>query len=133
MIQINTLKDIELSKDLSKDFKEHLIGYIIELNKNIDNETPKDEFSLEEYGPIIILEPERDDCRNLSDVGLNEEEEGILGVTPEYMNVVDLNKNEGYFQFLVLCNNEYGNVFYFPKHFKGDTEITDFLKSYVVS
>lgn len=68
MIQINTLNDIEMSENLSKDFKEHLKEYFIELNQNIHKETPKDEFSLEDYGPIIILEPEKDDCRNLSDV-----------------------------------------------------------------
>lgn len=133
MIQINTLNDIGMTENLSKDFKEHLKGYFIELNQNIDKETSKEEFSLEDYGPIIILEPEKDDCRNLSDVGLNEDEEGILGVMPEYVNEVDLNKNEGYFQFLVLCNNEYGNIFYFPKHYKDDAEITDFLKSHIVS
>lgn len=134
MITIKTMEDIhnlKARKQLSDGFLQHLNKYFRELHHSLEHETPLENFTLEYHGYIVILELEKDDCHDLSDVGLSNEENGLLGITPEFVNIIKAGTNEEYFQIFVLYDNEFGMVFYYPNSNKGDAEIIEFLMDFV--
>ncbi|BFH59470.1 hypothetical protein [Paenibacillus azoreducens] len=58
-------------------------GYLFQLRDELEDEI-ESEFCLGSHGYIVVLET-GDNVRNLSNVGLNPEDGGILGSHPEYV------------------------------------------------
>lgn len=69
-------------------------------------------FSLDHHGAIIILEPS-DNLYDLSFVGLSREDGGLLGCTPEYVQIIDLPEvGSTAYMIGVGYNNDYLTTFY---------------------
>lgn len=87
---IKTLKDIELLKEKSQINKE-VLQEIEEYFKNVYNNIGKPErklindFSLKDCGIIVYLE-EGDNVWDLEEIGLNPEDNRLLGATPEWID-----------------------------------------------
>jgi hypothetical protein len=123
VIVINKLEDIEkieLSEDIPKDYKDEIKRKFIEVYDNISPVESIDEFSLEEYGQIVVLEPS-DDIRNLSDIGLDDG--GLMDSYPEWIEYKMLDKTEVYY-ICIVRNNENVVVIYIRKDiFDDEVEI----------
>lgn len=85
------------------------MNYLASIQKNLDG-LGCGKNNLEDYGFIIILE-QSDDVRNLSEVGLNPCDSGLLGCNPEVVEVVRLDNKE-YYRFVVVYNNTFAVTFY---------------------
>ncbi|MDO3409713.1 hypothetical protein QWJ34_08045 [Saccharibacillus sp. CPCC 101409] len=69
-------------------------------------------FTLDHYGPIIILEP-GDNLHDLSFVGLSREDGGLLGCTPEYVHTIELPNQTGTaYKIGVAYNDSYTTTFF---------------------
>lgn len=123
VIVINKLEDIEkieLSEDIPKDYKDEIKRKFIEVYDNISPVESICEFSLEEYGQIVVLEPS-DDIRNLSDIGLDDG--GLMECYPEWIEYKMLDKTEVYY-ICIVRNNENAVVIYTRKDmFDDEVEI----------
>lgn len=95
---------------------EYLEEYFQSLFETFAEGEPEEEFSLDRYGYIVILES-GDNTKDLSSVGLNSCESGLLGSNPEFVNKLYL-PNKGVpqalevYQTFVLFDNEYGQNFF---------------------
>lgn len=136
MIEIKTLQDITSqlkSRTLSKGFAKYLEKYFQELYQSLGDGVAIEKFSLESSGHLVILDAEKDDCRNLSEVGLNEEEGGLLGCCIEFVNHINISTNEQYYQAAVPYNNEFMMLFYYPINSTySDEEIINHLSEHIV-
>lgn len=134
MIKIKTLNDIKTLKKsmlLSVNFLEYLEKYFSDLHHSLGGGIQLDKFSLETHGYLVVLQPDVDNVRDLSDVGLNPEDNGLLGTLPEFVNLIKLCNKEEYFEVGVLFNNEFMMMFYYPRIFTKDPEVTEFLNEYL--
>ncbi|WP_088186823.1 hypothetical protein [Desulfosporosinus sp. FKA] len=68
------------------------------------------EFSLEEYGYIVILEQD-DDIRNLKGIGLTPEEGDLLGEWLEYVELERLSNGQEIWKIGLLYDNAYFQTF----------------------
>jgi hypothetical protein len=94
--------DNELGREIERYFKELTVSF---------TGTKKfDEFSLEEEGPIVVLE-EKDDLENLEGIGWTQESGGIFSTVPETVEILQIG-DRSFYKIIVICNNSYGLVFY---------------------
>lgn len=118
---IKTIKDIELLKKASTVDKQVL--YEIEkdfrdIYYNLEAGVILEEFSLVDTGIIILLEP-GDNVSDLGEIGLDPEENGLLGAIPEFIDEQQL-VNCTLITACILCNNEYALNILFERGKFGD-------------
>ena len=110
------MKDIELLKD-SRAMKEGILREIEEqfkhIYKNLGKGIPIEEFSLIDTGIIVLLEP-GDNPKALDEIGLDSEDNGLLGATPEWIEEQEL-ADTTLIIACILCNNEYALSIFFEK------------------
>ena len=133
MIHIKTLKDLELLKksSSSKNLLEYMTKYFQSLHKNLGEDIPLHNFDLEEHGWIVVIESS-DDENDLTEIGLDEDNGGLITATFEYVNVITLPDGSEYYNMLVLANNEFGYPIFIAKS-ACSKELNDCLMEYVVS
>ncbi|AKA70872.1 hypothetical protein [Clostridium scatologenes] len=110
MRTIKTLNDIKLLKEASsveEDILLEIEQHFKHIYKNIGEEEgiSLEEFSLVDSGIIALLEA-GDNVTDLSEIGLNPEDNGLLGATPEWINEQKL-ADCTVITACVICNNEY--------------------------
>lgn len=113
---IKTIKDIEILKDASV-VKEEILVEVEEHFKhicsNLGEGIPIDQFSLVHTGIIVILES-GDNVTDLGEIGLNSEDNGLLGATPEWIKEQVI--EEGILvTTCILYNNEYAVSIFFER------------------
>lgn len=118
---IKTMRDIELLKKAA--IVDNQILYEIEkdfrnIYYNVDVGVILEEFSLVEIGLILLLEP-GDNVSDLEEIGLDPEENGLLGAIPEFIDEQKL-ANCTLMTACILCNNEYALNIFFEKGKFGD-------------
>jgi hypothetical protein len=87
MKKIKTLKDIKriTEEGIDKEIIKEIGLTFFEAWQNLSNDNEElMEFSLENHGYIVLIE-EDDNIRDFEEVGLNKEDEGLLGVVPEWI------------------------------------------------
>ena len=97
------------AKAISPQFAEHLIQFFDELQADLEDMSPNT-YRLEDTGHVVLLEA-GDNVRDLREMGLNHQEQGILGCIPEWFETITLDGVE-YYRFLVLYNDSFGVVFF---------------------
>lgn len=107
---IKTMKDIRLlreAKAVNEEILEEMEEHFKHIYKNLgeDEGAVLEEFSLVDSGIIVLLEA-GDNVTDLSEIGLNPEENGLLGATPEWINEQKLDDCI-LRTACILCNNEY--------------------------
>ncbi|UQQ35580.1 hypothetical protein [Paenibacillus polymyxa] len=104
---IQTQQDIDSLlqySPLPPTFLGHIQEYFTQLCDSFhDNDDPY--FSLQSYGPIIILEA-GDNLHDLSLVGLRQEDDGLFGSCPEYVELYDLGNIQIY-KIAIMNTNDY--------------------------
>mgnify|MGYP000931719495 CR=1 FL=1 len=100
---------LQRNKVLGKEFSNHLKEYLRYLQEELDSIEPG-AYEVEDTGFIVILE-HVDDVRDLSTVGLNPEDQGLLGTIPEWIEKVELDRTE-YYRLLVIYNDVFAVTFY---------------------
>ena len=97
------------AKAINPQFAEHLIQFFDELQADLEDMSPNT-YRLEDTGHVVLLEA-GDNVRDLREMGLNHQEQGILGCIPEWFETMTLDGVE-YYRFLVLYNDSFGVVFF---------------------
>lgn len=87
----------------------HIERYFDQL-KDMHGDIEDTIFSLQKHGYIVILEP-GDNLYDLSIVGLNSEDAGLLGSSPEYVESIDLNGLTLY-KIVVMYTDDYLMTFF---------------------
>ncbi len=82
-------------------------------------------YRLEDTGHVVLLEA-GDNVRDLKEIGLNHQEQGILGCIPEWFETMTLDGVE-YYRFLVLYNDSFGGVVFFSAVGAFDHEVEAWL------
>ena len=109
---IKNQDDVRLLKEakaISQPFAKHLTTFFDELQADLEDMSPNT-YRLEDTGHVVLLEA-GDNVRDLREVGLNHQEQGILGCIPEWFETITLDGVE-YYRFLVLYNDSFGVVFF---------------------
>lgn len=115
-----------VKQQLPRPLLDHFHSYILQLHQSLEPDTALADFSLESHGYIVLLEA-GDDVRNLQEVGLNPEDQGLLGTYPEWVELKELSDGNKIYQIAVLYNNEYMMLFYsYPNTL--DKEVEQWLK-----
>lgn len=86
-----------------------------------------DEMSLEDHGPIFLLEP-GDNTRGMAPAGLPVRIGGLLGVIPEYVEEVELDSTL-FWKALVVLTNGYAPTYWVPVGM--DPEVDQHLANYL--
>ena len=104
--KLSQLKNLKQENQYPPELIEHLEETFYHIFEQLaeTGETLKD-FSLEEHGPIY-LHDDGDDLGDLSSVGLNPSENGLLGSHPESVTRKHFGP-EVWFEILLVLNNEY--------------------------
>ena len=97
------------AKAIRPQFAEHLIQFFDELQADLEDMSPNT-YRLEDTGHVVLLEA-GDNVRDLREMGLNHQDEGILGCIPEWFETMTLDGVE-YYRFLILYNDSFGVVFF---------------------
>lgn len=97
------------AKAINPQFAEHLIQFFDELQADLEDMSPNT-YRLEDTGHVVLLEA-GDNVRDLREMGLNHQEQGILGCIPEWFETITLDGVE-YYRLLVLYNDSFGVVFF---------------------
>lgn len=98
-----------MAEGIQDEMASHLIEFFTKLQEDLDRLSPGT-YKVEDSGHVVIFE-DKDDVRNLSDIGLNHEDQGILGCIPEWFETIELDGIK-YYRFLVLYNDSFGVIFY---------------------
>ena len=119
MIKIKRLEDIDkllLNKEIySNELMKHIELYFKQLWENLSSDGEElQEFSLEEHGYVAILE-EDDDFEDLREIGLSKEDRGLIGATPEWIEVKEFEDGSQFHQIGLLYKNEYMMMLYLSK------------------
>ncbi|MEK3900059.1 hypothetical protein [Paenibacillus sp. FSL R7-0179] len=111
MRTIQTQQDLTSlsSSTLNPPLLSHIEHYFSQL-KEIHGDTEDTLFSLQKHGYIVILEP-GDNLYDLSIVGLNPEDAGLLGSSPEYVEAINLNGLTLY-KIVVMYTDDYLMTFF---------------------
>ncbi|MBT2289498.1 hypothetical protein J7E73_10210 [Paenibacillus albidus] len=111
MRTIQTQQDLTSlsSSILNPPFLSHIENYFSQL-KEMHSDTEDTLFSLQKHGYIVILEP-GDNLYDLSIVGLNPEDAGLLGSSPEYVEAINLNGLTLY-KIVVMYTDDYLMTFF---------------------
>lgn len=107
---IKTLNDIELLKEaatLSNEILLEIEAHFRTIYKNIGEPGGMDinDFSLQNCGIIVYLEA-GDNVKDLQEIGLNPQDGGLLGATPEWIDEQAM-ENGTLVTACILFNNEY--------------------------
>lgn len=131
---IQTLHDLEVLKSacvLDNRYIEHLQNYFKNLMEEFRESESEEDFSLEQFGYIILIE-KGDNCTNLQFSGLHRIEGGLVGSYPEFVNTVHLKDINGsqkeiiIYHVFVLFDNEFG-MNYFLKAGKNPPNVEKWL------
>jgi hypothetical protein len=129
MRTIKTLEDIRLLKQAQVlhpeylDFVGEYFGQLMEALR--DEDVPEEKFNLDDSGYIVILE-KGDNLRDLSSVGLNREDGGLLSSMFEYIEEYSL-EGVTVYKVAVLYTNNYMMTFFLEKGI-WDEEAEAFLR-----
>ena len=97
---IQELRKLRNDGSISSDFYEHLVKKIEELRNNLTPESSLKDFSLEKYGPVVVLT----DCEyDLGVLGTSKELSGVVAEKVEYVSL----RNEDYYVVYLMGNNDY--------------------------
>ncbi|RNB62022.1 hypothetical protein EDM57_00245 [Brevibacillus gelatini] len=133
MRTIKTLADVRClqeAKVFSPSFLSYLEEEFLGLKEAFDFDGLDEAFTLDTYGYMVVLE-KGDNLRDLSVVGLNREDGGLLGSLPEFVEKVERN-GECWYKVVVIYTNEYGMAFYVPAEaISDDNEIQNWLEEHV--
>jgi len=129
MIMVKKLTDLGKLKESEH---AHIFAYIqklfLHLHKCLEPQQPVHLFDLSELGYIVVLES-GDDIRNLKEIGLSPEENGLLGVVPEAVTAIKMKDGKMVFQAELLFNNEFMlYLLFFVEDY--DKEIQEWIKTY---
>lgn len=118
MIEIKKMEDINKLKKkkgvYSDEFIDYMEGYFYELWQEFAEGERLQDYSLEDCGYIVVLEKE-DDLEDLSEVGLNKEDRGLIGVIPEWIELKELKDGSKFYHIEIVYNNEFVMIFYISK------------------
>jgi hypothetical protein len=109
---IKNQDDVRLLKEakaISQPFAKHLTKFFDDLQVDLEDMSPNT-YRLEDTGHVVLLEA-GDNVRDLKEIGLNHQDQGILGCIPEWFETMTLDGVE-YYHFLVLYNDSFGVVFF---------------------
>ncbi len=118
------LEDIKKENSFNPLYFQQIEIFYKLLVESLRAEVPAEDFSLEDSGYIVVLE-EGDDVRDLSSVGLNPEDEGLLGSIPEYVEKYSAGSID-YYKIVILYDNEYIMTFFSQVDIH-DQEVEDWL------
>ena len=90
-------------------------------------EAVPNEVSLEDHGPIFLLEP-GDNTRGMAPAGIPSRIGGLLGVIPEYVEEVKLD-GKPFWKALVVLGNSYAPTYWVPVGM--DPEVDQHLAKYL--
>jgi len=127
---IQTFKDIGKLKQqgTQKFLREYVQQLFFHLHKALEPRMPARLFDLKDYGYIAVLEA-GDDIRNLSEIGLSAENDGLLGTVPEAVTAKILIDRRVLYQAEIMHNNEYMMyVLLFPEDF--DKQVQEWVDTY---
>lgn len=134
MIKIKTFNDVsklqensQISSSISKYIKE--LFYQLYNDLSYEEETIN-EFTLEELGYIVILQKENN-IRDLREIGLNPETKGLLGSSPEYVELKTLEDSTQIYNIMVIYDNNYIMTFIVDRSML-DNEVDAWLKDQAV-
>lgn len=130
---IKTIHNIrELQKDnlLPQKYLKYIEKFFYQQYKVLADKETIENFSLEKYGYIVILES-NDDVRDLRETGLNAQTGGLLGASPEYVELETLEDGTQIYKVAILYNNEY-IMFFFSEVGQFDEEVESWLKEQVI-
>lgn len=131
MKAIRTAADLRsVSNSLPKPYIQRLVADFSMLQRALADGESLDEFSLQDHGYLVILE-NGDDVRDLSEVGLNPEDEGLLGSMPEYVETLSLGDNLQVYKIAVLYDNDY-MMFFYSQVGIHDEEVEEWLREQAV-
>ncbi|WP_411502720.1 hypothetical protein [Brevibacillus centrosporus] len=133
MRTIKTIQDVRLIR-AAQVFSDTLTSYLEEeflgLKEAFDFDGLDEEFSLDHYGFMVVLE-QGDNLRDLSVVGLDRETGGLFRSLPEFVDKVD-RQGECWYKVVVIYTNEYAMSFVIPESTVGDDEeLKTFLEAHV--
>ena len=97
------------AKAITPDFAKHLAKFFDDLQADLEDMSPNT-YRLEDTGHVVLLEA-GDNVRDLREMGLNHQDQGILGCIPEWFETITLDE-VAYYRFLVLYNDSFGVIFY---------------------
>jgi hypothetical protein len=121
---IKTIKDIKLLRELSTvqvEIIEEIELHFKNIYSNLGEGIPIEDFSLVDTGIIVLLEP-GDNVTDLSEIGLNPDDNGIIGAIPEWIDEQELSDCT-LITACILCNNEYAlSIFFESGKFGGEVE-----------
>ncbi|UFJ40378.1 hypothetical protein LOK74_20470 [Brevibacillus humidisoli] len=123
MRTIKTLVDVRClrkAQAFSESFQKYLEEEFLELKEAFDFDGLDEEFALDQYGFMVVLE-KGDNLRDLSVVGLSREDGGLLGSLPEFVEKVERN-GQCWYKLVIIYTNEYGMAFYVPSEVVADDE-----------
>ncbi len=118
------MEDTKKESSLPSDYLKQIETFYKLLVESLRADIPADDFSLKDSGYIVILEV-GDDVRDLSSVGLNSEDNGLLGSIPEYVEKYSAG-SINYYKIVILYDNEYIMTF-FSQEGIHDDEMEDWL------
>lgn len=104
--------DVRLLKEakaIGHTFAKHLTKFFDDLQAELEDMSPNT-YRLEDTGHVVLLEA-GDNVRDLKEMGLNHQDQGILDCIPEWFETITLDDVE-YYRFLVLYNDSFGVVFF---------------------
>lgn len=114
MISVKTIKDIrKVRQSKSEEFSDHIENQFKQMWQAL-GDGGLETFSLENHGYMVILE-EKDDLYALEEIGLNQEDKGLIGSTPEWVKIKRLRDGRVYYEIALLFNNDYLMLLYIAK------------------
>lgn len=130
---IKKLHDIELlrkGQSISKEILEEMEDHFKNIYKNLGEAEGFDikEFSLKDSGIIVYLES-GDNIKDLEEIGLDPEDNGLLGAIPEWVEEQSL-EDCTLITVCILCNNEYALSIFF-RHNAFESELESWLNEYI--
>jgi len=130
MRTISTFADIHLLEEhraLSPDLLQFLANYLAEALNLFTEALGNQESSLADHGPIFVLEP-GDSTRNLFLAGLYPHFRGLAGLTPEIVEVIQVDTHS-YWSVVVILNDSYTPTYWVPMGL--DEEVDRHLAKYL--
>lgn len=89
---------------------DHVDDYFLQLRDELEDED-RGKFRLNRHGYFVILEA-GDNVRDLSNVGLNREDGGLMSSCPEYIELLDVGEGLQAYKVAVLYDNDYMMTFF---------------------
>jgi len=133
MIEIKTKRDIQRAREekrLRPAVEEYLREYFGMLYENLSEpEETVDEFSLEEHGYLVLLEP-GDDPRKVEKTGLRREN-GLIGSEVDLAERIALKDGTAIYLLGVVFNNEYMMIYILDEDAGMDSETLNWVRENV--